>query len=81
VRQSDDELVLAKPMVDGSLAVGLFNWREVEAEVAVSFAELDLKGAQQARDLWRQRDTGSLEERLVAKVPRHGVHLVRLRGD
>ena len=39
---------------------------------------LGLKGTQRARDLWRQRDLGTVTGRLEASVPRHGVALVRL---
>jgi alpha-galactosidase len=78
IRHTDDELILAKPMEDRSLAVGLFNLSEVEREVKVTWDDLGLKGQQRVRDLWRHKDIGQFEDQFHAKVPRHGVVLVRL---
>jgi alpha-galactosidase len=71
--------VLAKPLEDGSLAVGLFNLGDRERRIEVSWGELKLEGARRVRDLWRQRDTGSAASVYASTVPRHGVSLVRLR--
>jgi len=81
VRQTDDELVLAKPMEDGSLAVGLFNLAEEPRAMAASWADLGIAGPQRARDLWRWRDLGIAEEKLEARINRHGVAFVRLWPD
>jgi alpha-galactosidase len=78
IRRTDDEFVLAKPMADGSLAVGLFNLSESRRDVAVTLSELGLGGSYRARDLWRQRDTGDCNGQYTAPVRRHGVSLVRL---
>jgi alpha-galactosidase len=74
----EEELVLAKPMHDGSLAVGLFNLREAERGIAVDMTALQREGPQRVRDLWRQKELGVVTDQLEARVPRHGVHLVRL---
>ena len=79
LRQTDEELVLAKPMEDGSLALGLFNLGEVERQMAVSWPELEIQDEQTARDLWRQKDLGRFDGQFSATVARHGVVLVRLR--
>ena len=78
IRQNDDQLILAKPLEDGSLAVGLFNLNEVEQEIAIPLSELGLQGTQRVRDLWRQRDLEPVRESLRSQVARHGVTLVRL---
>jgi alpha-galactosidase len=79
VRQTADELVLAKPLADGSLAVGLFNLAPLPREMSVSMTELGLTGPQRQRDPWRQIDLDEeVEKQVRALVPRHGVHLVRL---
>jgi alpha-galactosidase len=78
IRRTDDEFVLAKPMADGSLAVGLFNLSESRRDVAVTLSELGLAGGCRVRDLWRQRDTGDCNGQYTAPVRRHGVSLVRL---
>jgi alpha-galactosidase len=79
VKQTEDELILAKEMEDGSTAVGLFNLASSAAKLSVSWAELGLTGRQVARNLWRQTDLGSFEGTLATTVPKHGVTLVRLR--
>ena len=78
VVRTDEALVLAKPMADGSLAVGLFNLGEVECGMTVTWEQLDLEGPCRVRDLWRQKDLGEADGRYTATVGRHGVMLVRL---
>ena len=51
-----DSMVFAKPLADGSLAVGLFNRGDVAAKVAVNWPELRINGNRRVRDLWRQKD-------------------------
>ena len=78
LRESEEELVLAKPLEDGSWAVGLVNLGEQERKMALGWQELKLKGRQRVRDLWRQRDLGTIPRQFETTVPRHGVILVRL---
>jgi alpha-galactosidase len=78
VSKSGDLEVWARPMEDGSLAVGLFNRGEGLRTVEAGWAELGLGGPQRVRDLWRQRDIGVAEGKLAAAVARHGVLLVRM---
>jgi len=70
--------VWKKPLQDGSVAVGLFNRGERKENVRASWAELQIKGKQRVRDLWRQKDLGVFKDRFETMVPRHGVVLVRL---
>lgn len=79
LRQSEDELVLVKPLEDGSVAVGLFNLGESAREMPVTAAELGLKGKFRVRDLWRQRDLPGSRAEYAASVPRHGVNLIRVQ--
>jgi alpha-galactosidase len=78
VRRTADEFVLAKPLEDGSVAVGLFNLGEDRKEVAVTWQELGLKAGCRVRDLWRHKDAGEADGRYSAAVSRHGVAFVRL---
>jgi alpha-galactosidase len=78
VRRTAGELLLAKPMEDGSTVVGLFNLGPQPARITVSWAELGLSGPQHVRDLWRQKDLAEARESYEAQVPRHGVSVVRL---
>jgi alpha-galactosidase len=77
--QTDETLILAKPLEDGALAVGLFNLAEVPREIGVDWSLLGLQGPQQVRDLWRQKDLGTIASRFATSVPRHGVMFVRFR--
>jgi alpha-galactosidase len=70
--------VWAKDMEDGSKAVGLFNRGQTEARVTAKWSDLRLSGKQTVRDLWRQKNLGTFKDQFEAKVPRHGVVLVRM---
>lgn len=78
VRRTGDEMVLAKPLEDGSLALGLFNLREAPARMEVAWSELKVSGRHSVRDLWRQKDVGHAEGSYPAEVAPHGVIMVRL---
>ena len=73
-----DLKVYAKPLDDGSWAVGLFNTGQESATASVLWAELKLSGSQRARDLWRQRDLGAFNDKFDAAVPSHGVVLIKV---
>lgn len=77
VKNGDLE-VWTKEMEDGSKAVGLFNRGEGLVEVTASWADIGVHGKQKVRDLWRQKDLGIFADFYTAKVPRHGVVLVRM---
>ena len=81
VRQTDEDLVLAKPLADGSVAIGLFNLAAAERKLTIRWSDLNISGPRTARDLWRQKDIGTFDGAFMATVPRHGVALVRLRND
>jgi len=70
--------VWARPLHDGSYAVGLFNRGLAPAQVTLEWAQLGLRGSQPVRDLWQRRDVGNFEERFSATVPRHGAVLLKL---
>jgi alpha-galactosidase len=71
--------VWAKPLADGSTAVGLFNRGEAENPVTVRFEEISIKGPAKVRDLWAHRDLGVFEKQFTTQVPRHGVALVKVK--
>jgi alpha-galactosidase len=78
VAGTGDEKVYAKPLDDGSWAVGLFNTGKTPADIAVKWSDLKLSGRQRVRDLWRQADVGTFDDQYHATVAPHGVMLVRL---
>ena len=74
----DETVLLAKPMEDGSLAVGLFNLLEQPQEMAVTWEQLGIEGKYRVRDVWRQQDIGERDNAYSAEVGRHGVVFVRM---
>jgi alpha-galactosidase len=78
VAKEGDLEVWARPMEDGSLAVGLFNRGEGLKIIEAKWEDLGVRGPQRVRDLWRQRDVGVAEGKFEACVARHGVVFVRL---
>jgi len=80
VVNDDDTLILTKPLEDGSLAIGVFNLTELARPMTVEFSILGLTGKRRVRDLWRQKDLGTFDERYTVDVARHGVALIRLKA-
>jgi len=69
--------VWAKPLADGSVAVGLFS-RAGAFPVKVNFKDLGFTGSVHVRDLWAHKDLGSFENDFTAQVPRHGAVMLRV---
>jgi alpha-galactosidase len=78
VRKTSAEFILAKPLEDGSLAVGLFNLTTAPRAIRVNWGDLGISGQRKIRDVWRQHDRGSFAAAYSTTVPAHGVDLVRL---
>jgi alpha-galactosidase len=78
VAKNGEHEVWARPLKDGSLAVGLFNRDELDMPVTVKWSELGITGKQVVRDLWRQQDVGQFENELTRTVPRHGTLFVKV---
>lgn len=71
--------IWARPLGDGAMAVGLFNTGTIPLTSPVYWNLLGLKGPQAVRDLWRQKDLGTFDEKFESPtIPPHGVLLVRL---
>lgn len=79
--------VWMKPLADGARAVALLNMRSDTAEISVRWYDLGLRpGPAQVRDLWAHRDLGlhsdtgrQHDQRFRARVPPHGVVMLRIR--
>jgi len=78
VEKNEQTLTLAKPMEDGSLAVGLFNLADNPRNMSVHWDALGIEGVQKIRDVWRQKDLGEIDQQYTVEISRHGVMLVRL---
>jgi alpha-galactosidase len=78
VSRKDELEVWARPLADGSLAVGLFNRDEMDMPVGVTWQELGIRGRQRVRDLWRQKELGAFDDGFSTTVPRHGTVFVKV---
>ena len=78
VAREGDLRVFAKPLDDGTWAVGLFNLGETASPVTVAWSNLKISGPQKVRDLWRQNDLGVFPEKFEGRVAPHGVLLVKV---
>lgn len=70
--------VLARPLWDGTQAVGLLNWGNKPTKITVYWSELHLKGAQAVRNLWRKRNMGYFTRSFTATVGCHGAILIKV---
>jgi len=70
--------IWARPLADGTMAVGLFNRGLHPAAVTVQWTQLGLQGQQPVRDLWQRRDLGVLPDKFTATVPRHGAVFLKI---
>lgn len=73
-----DTEVWARPLEDGSYAVGLINRGYENAPVRVSWSDLGLGGSQRVRDLWLRKDLGAKAGGYSARVPAHGAVFIRV---
>ena len=71
-KRPDGNFIMVKNLADGSKAVGLFNRGKTEIELTVDWDELQIKGKQEVRELWRQKELGTYEQKFSAFVPISG---------
>jgi len=80
IAKEGETRVYAKPLADGALAVGLFNASSnATSTVTVNWADLKVSGKQSVRDLWRQKDLGTFENKFELSIPPHGAELVKIQ--
>lgn len=65
-------------LLDGTVAVGLFNRGRDEARVTANWSDLRLSGNQPVRNLWQRRDEGTFDGAFSATVPRHGAVMLKI---
>jgi alpha-galactosidase len=73
--------IWARPLADGSHAVGLFNRGESQLTIRLDFNALGVTGPARVRDLWKHEDIGTMSGAYSASVPRHGAVLVKVSGQ
>ncbi len=71
--------IWAKPLADGSKAVGVFNRHATALTMPVDFKQLGFEGSVQVRDIWQAKDLGTMNDAYNVTVPPHGVVLLRVK--
>jgi alpha-galactosidase len=78
IRDSGDLEVFARPLADGSWAVGLLNRSEKSVSMKISWEDLGIGGSWNIRDLWKHKDLGRQSKELEVLVPVHGCRVLRI---
>jgi len=74
----DKHEVWARPLADGSIAVGLFNRSRDRATITATWEVLGLDGPQNVRNLWKRQGEGSVEGAYSASVAGRSAVFVRI---
>ena len=78
IRAEGTQEIWARPLADGSKAVGVFNRFDWPQTIEINFRELGFKGSVKVREIWAGKDMGTLSGDYSAHVPGHGVVLLRV---
>ncbi len=65
--------------LEDSYAIGIFNLSRSYQTITINWKDAGLKGNYKTRDLWQQKDLGFFKTSFTAKVPPHGVSLLKLQ--
>jgi alpha-galactosidase len=71
--------VWQKQLEDGSLAIAVYNLTEIDKDVSLDLAALNLPAKVTVRDLWRQRNVGTVTGSLPkVNIPIHGCYMYKV---
>jgi alpha-galactosidase len=70
--------IWARPLADGSKAIGIFNRHPSAMTTQVDFNKLGFSGPVKAKDLWLAKDLGSISAPYTVTIPGHGVLFLRV---
>jgi alpha-galactosidase len=70
--------IWARPLSDGSKAVGLINPTDSPLKMTVYWQQLSLSSPQAVRDLWLHKDVGTFNSEYTVLVPIHGAALLKI---
>ena len=80
-KKTDQQFVMVKPMLDGSMSVGIFNLDNEVQNVNISWTDLKISGEKRVRDIWRQKDLGLYSDHFTTEIQPHGVTLIRFFNE
>lgn len=70
--------VWARPLFDGTIAVGLLNNSSEPTVVTAKWSDMGLRGRQPVRDLWLHKDIGTVDTAYSVSVPAHGAVMLKI---
>jgi len=70
--------IWARPLADGSQAVGLFNRSESAIKMTLEFKTIGAPASAKLRDLLDHKDLGAAQGSYAAEVPSHGAVLLKV---
>lgn len=73
-----DQFLMIKNLANGDHALGLCNYSNAALDMTATWSTCGLADGQHVRDLWREMDLGVYTSSFTARVPAHGVILVKL---
>ena len=76
--RSESGQVWSRPLWDGTQAVALINPGRTASPITVRWRDLGVSGQQPVRDLWRQKDVGTIKGKMTQLVPPHGSLLFKI---
>ena len=71
--------IWARPLADGSKAVGVFNRHPSMLSATVDFKQLGFRKAVEVRDIWQAKDLGKMKDPYTVVIPPHGVVFLRVK--
>lgn len=81
VAKDGDLEVWARPLADGSFAVGLFNRGASTAKVTARWSDIGVTGKARVHDLWAHADRDEATDEFSSDVPSHGVVMIRVEPE
>lgn len=81
VSEQGSQVITARALADGSVAVGLFNRGDDTAQITADWNALGISAkSPKVRDLWMHKEVQAGSGHYTATVPKHGVVLLRVSG-
>ena len=78
VVKDDTKEVWARPLFDGTKAVGLVNMGDEAEKITVKWADVGADATSTARDLWLHKNLGTIKDSYTVEVPAHGVVVLKV---
>jgi alpha-galactosidase len=82
IRDNGDEEVFAKPLADGSWAIGLLNRNDsASASIRIAWDEIGLQGICRVRNVWKHQNIGEYKDYCEISVLPHQCIVIRVKSN